>query len=95
MTTLKLSVKVPDGCSYTTEQDALFYAVTHNQYTRSSNKKWDMSKTNLKNKCGSCESFCPIYNKYGEMTCYGNCKKGYVVRPRTTRICKEYERAKQ
>lgn len=88
---LRLEVTVPDGCSYTTEQDALFYAVTHNNYQRIMSKQWGMSKTDLTGKCGSCKYFCPI-KTYGGGTCYGNCAKGRATRARTTKACKDYER---
>ena len=88
---LRLEVIVPDGCSYTTEQDALFYAVTHNHYKRITSKKAWMDKTDLTGKCGSCKYFCPI-KTYGGGTCYGNCAKGRATRARTTKACKDYER---
>lgn len=81
------------------KSDAIAYANKHEELwkvreSRSEKRKRMMQRTNLNGKCGSCRFFCPI-TADGENTCYGNCSKGKAVRPRTTKACTDYERAKE
>ena len=75
--------------------DAIAYACRHDELwkfreSKSEQRQRTMQRTNLKGKCGSCRHFCPIQTLKGE-SCYGNCAKGRVTRPRTVKGCKAYE----
>lgn len=97
---MKLYCEVPlKDTSPRSKFDAIAYANKHEELwkvreSKSEKRKRMMQKTDLKGKCGSCRFFCPI-TADGENTCYGNCSKGKAVRPRTTKACTDYERAKE
>lgn len=96
--TLYCEVPVKDS-SASSRRDAIAYANRHEELwkikeNRSEKRKRMMARTNLEGRCGSCRFFKYI-TVDGENSCYGNCSKGRVTRPRTTKACKEYERANE
>lgn len=96
--TLYCEVHLKDK-SPSSRRDAIAYANTHDEVwkireNRKEKRARTMEKTDLTGKCGSCRFFKYV-TADGENTCYGNCAQGRVTRPRTTKMCKEYERAEQ
>ena len=74
-------------------QDAIAYACRHVELwkvkkTKDEQRHETMKKTDLRNKCGSCQSFKP----FGEFDTYGKCLAGCTCKPRSFHACKRYER---
>lgn len=73
--------------------DAIAYACRHEELwkvkqTKAEQREKMMKKTDLRNKCGSCQFFKP----FGEFDTYGKCLAGCTCKPRSFRACKRYER---
>ena len=77
-------------------QDAIAYACRHVELwkvkkTKDEQRRDTMKKTDLRNKCGSCQFFKP----FGEFDTYGKCLAGCTCKPRSFHACKRYERKKE
>ena len=73
--------------------DAIAYACRHEELwkvrlSRQERAEQMKSKTDLRNKCGSCIYF----NLFAEGGTYGKCKAGHTCKPRSSHACKLYER---
>ena len=87
-------IELPDNASFKTKLDAMAQASRDESKWREVYTKAEIAKkTNLDNKCGSCEHFVPkpqVFAKY-----YGDCAKGHAgYKQRSCKACKLYERKK-
>lgn len=86
-------IRVPDNATYYEIQEAQLKAEWKFQGKKQLRKE-QMERTNLSNKCGSCEHFCLMPDLTS--TSYGKCLKGRAgYKPRSTKACKLYERRKE
>lgn len=87
---LVCEIEIPDNADARTRLDAIANASRHEELWREVRSKDELKKrTDLTNKCGSCEHFRPIQRICGT-TCYGKCDMGLSVRQRSTKACKRY-----
>lgn len=81
-------IYLPDNYTWADLEDAKLSA----KWRKVTGREEIMERTDLKNKCGSCEFFNPLG---GTLKCYGNCQKRKVSpRPRTIKACREYKEKK-
>lgn len=87
---LKCEIEIPDNADARTKLDAIANASRHEELWREVRTKDELKKrTDLTNKCGSCQYFRPIQRICGA-TCYGKCDMGLNIRQRSTKACKRY-----
>lgn len=91
---MMLTCEVPlKDMSPMSKLDAIAYACRHEEIwkvkrTKTEQREKMMKKTDLRNKCGSCQFFKP----FGEFETYGKCLAGCTCKPRSNQACKRYER---
>lgn len=88
-------IELPDDADYKTKLDAIAQAGRdESKWKKAESKEERMKRTNLDNKCGSCEYF-KLINPELSMV-YGDCMKGRAeFKERTCKACKSYERKQQ
>lgn len=88
-------IELPDNADYKTKLDAIAQAGRdESKWRKVESKEERMKRTNLDNKCGSCEHFELAYPEYSKV--YGDCRKGRAeFRERTHKACTLYERKKE
>ena len=88
-------IELPDNADYKTKLDAIAQAGRdESKWKKAVSKVEIMKRTNLDNKCGSCEHFELIRPDLSKV--YGDCmKRRTECLERTRKACKSYERKQQ
>lgn len=89
---LQYRIELPDNATASEILNAIAQAGRSDQgWKRITTRTDRMKRTNLENKCGSCENF--------RLGCFseaeGRCEKGHPYGKRTRPACQDYERRKQ
>lgn len=88
MLVYKAEVRLPDNATYYEIEEAKLKAEW--KFQQKELRADQMKRTNLKNKCGSCEHFCPMPSLTSRS--YGKCEKGRAgYKPRSTKACSLYK----